>query len=151
MTKPQIITTPAGERLVIIPLAEYEALIGAAADAEEDAADIAAYDAAKEDLAKGAEEALPVDVCKLIMGGDSRLKAIRKWRGAQQSDVAAKAEIGQGYLSDLENGKRAGTPETLSKIARALDVPESWIGIGASTRVTPAEAPAPPGRSAGES
>ncbi len=127
MTKPQTITTPTGETLVVIPLAEYEALVDAAADAEEDAADVAAYDQAKAALAVGAESILPAEICKLIIGGDSRLKAIRKWRGLQQSDVAARAGIGQGYLSDLERGKRAGAPESLAKIASVLDVPEHWI------------------------
>lgn len=127
MSKPQTITTPGGETLVILPLAEYEALVDAAADADEDAADIAAYDEAKAALAAGEESILPPDVCKLILNGDSRLKAIRKWRGLQQSDVAAQAGIGQGYLSELEHGKRAGAAETLAKIARVLDVPEHWI------------------------
>jgi hypothetical protein len=127
MSKPQTITTPGGETLVILPLAEYEALVDAAADAEENAADIAAYDEAKGALAAGEESLLPPEVCKLILNGDSRLKAIRKWRGLQQSDVAAQAGIGQGYLSDLEHGKRAGAQETLTKVARVLDVPESWI------------------------
>lgn len=127
MSNPRTITTPGGETLVVLPLAEYEALVGAVAEAEEDAADIAAYDEAKAALAAGEETILPADVCKLILNGDSRLKAIRKWRGMQQSDVAAQAGIGQGYLSDLEHGKRAGAAETLAKIARALDVPEHWI------------------------
>lgn len=127
MSKPQTITTPNGETLVVLPLAEYEALVDAAAAAEEDEADVAAYDEAKAALAAGDETILPPDVCKLILNGDSRLKAIRKWRGLQQSDVAAKAGIGQGYLSDIEHGKRAGAAETLAKIARVLDVPEHWI------------------------
>jgi len=127
MSKPQTIITPSGETLVILPLAEYEALLDAAAGADEDAADVAAYDEAKAALAAGAEAILPPEVCKLLLNGDSRLKAIRRWRGLQQSEVAAQAGIGQGYLSDLEHGKRAGASETLAKIARVLDVPERWI------------------------
>jgi len=127
MGKPQTITTPSGETLVILPLAEYEALLDAAASADEDAADVAAYDDAKAALTTSVEEILPPEVCKLILNGESRLKAIRKWRGLQQSEVAAQAGIGQGYLSDLEHGKRAGAPETLAKIARVLDVPERWV------------------------
>lgn len=127
MRKPQIITTPAGETLVVLPIAEYEALVDVASEAEEDAADVAAYDEAKAALAVGAESVLPAEICKLILNGDSRLKAVRKWRGTQQNDVAAQAGIGQGYLSDLELGKRTGAPDTLSKIARVLDVPEHWI------------------------
>ena len=38
-----------------------------------------------------------------------------------------KTGIGQGYLSDLENGRRSGTPETIAKLAQALDVPVMWL------------------------
>ena len=43
---------------------------------------------------------------------------------------ARKAELAgaaQGYLSDLERGRRQGTPETLTRIAAALDVPAKWL------------------------
>jgi transcriptional regulator with XRE-family HTH domain len=36
--------------------------------------------------------------------------------------VSARAGIGKGYLSDIENGKRTGPVQTLQAIARALDV-----------------------------
>jgi transcriptional regulator with XRE-family HTH domain len=35
--------------------------------------------------------------------------------------------IGQGYLSDLESGRRTGTPETIAKLAQALNVPVEWL------------------------
>jgi transcriptional regulator with XRE-family HTH domain len=38
-----------------------------------------------------------------------------------------KTGIGQGYLSDLENGRRTGTPETVAKLAEALNVPVEWL------------------------
>jgi len=38
-----------------------------------------------------------------------------------------KTGIGQGYLSDLESGRRTGTPETIAKLAQALDVPVEWL------------------------
>jgi len=41
-----VFVTPKGDEMVILPKAEYEALLEAA----EDAADVAAYDAAKADL-----------------------------------------------------------------------------------------------------
>lgn len=37
--------------------------------------------------------------------------------------LAHKAKIGQGYISDLENGRRKGTVAALKEIARVLDVP----------------------------
>ncbi len=49
------------------------------------------------------------------------------WRGRSQVEIAELTGIGQGYLSDLENRRRAGTPETLEKLAKALDVLRSWL------------------------
>jgi hypothetical protein len=43
MNKPEIITSPSGDRLAVIPLDEYERLVNAANAATEDAADVAAY------------------------------------------------------------------------------------------------------------
>ncbi len=51
----QIIRTSSGERLIVLPEAEYDRLI----EASEMAADIAAYDAAKAKLDAGTEELLP--------------------------------------------------------------------------------------------
>jgi len=38
-----------------------------------------------------------------------------------------KTGIGQGYLSDLESGRRTGTTATIAKLAQALDVPVEWL------------------------
>ncbi|WP_163591167.1 helix-turn-helix domain-containing protein, partial [Klebsiella pneumoniae] len=35
--------------------------------------------------------------------------------------------LAQGYLSDIEGGRKKGTPETLAKLAEALDVPDFWL------------------------
>jgi mRNA interferase RelE/StbE len=40
-----------------------------------------------------------------------------KTRDETQRHLTFKAGIGQGYLSDLENGRRAGPPKTLAKLA----------------------------------
>lgn len=126
MSAPQIIRAPSGEELVVLPRAEYEALLERADHEAEDVEDVAIYDARKAELAAGGG-VLPPDVSAAIVRGDSRLKAIRKWRDATQLDLAFKTGIGQGYLSDLENGRRAGTAETIAKIAGALDVPKEWL------------------------
>ncbi|MGE0579838.1 MAG: helix-turn-helix domain-containing protein [Geminicoccaceae bacterium] len=70
---------------------------------------------------------LPPKVSAAILRGDSRLKAIRNWRGETQVNLASKTGNGQGYLSDLESGRRAGAPETIAKVAQALNVPEGWL------------------------
>jgi hypothetical protein len=126
MAPPQIIRTPNGEELVVLPRAEYEALIERADHEAEDAEDVALYDARKAELAAGGV-VLPPEVSAAILRGDSRLKAIRNWRGKTQLQLNFTTGIAQGYLSDLESGRRAGTPETIAKLAQALDVPEGWL------------------------
>ncbi len=93
---------------------------------DEDAHDIAIYDARKAELAKGGD-LLPPKVSAAILRGESRLKAIRNWRDETQLHLSFKTGIGQGYLSDLETGRRTGTPETIAKLAVALDVPVEWL------------------------
>jgi mRNA-degrading endonuclease RelE of RelBE toxin-antitoxin system len=126
MSEPQIIRTPGGEELVVLPRAEYEALLERAGHKAEDAEDVAIYDARKAELAAGGV-VLPPEVSAAILRGDSRLKAIRKWRDETQLHLESKTGIGQGYLSDLESGRRTGTPETIAKLAQALNVPVEWL------------------------
>jgi DNA-binding XRE family transcriptional regulator len=123
MSGPQIIRTPNGEELVVLPRAEYETLLERADHDAEDADDVAIYDARK---AAGGD-VLPPEVSAAILRGESRLKAIRNWRDETQLHLSSKTGIGQGYLSDLESGRRAGTTETIAKLAQALSVPVEWL------------------------
>ena len=93
----------------------------------EDAADIAAYDDAKARFLKDGGEALPADVSAFMLKGASLLTALRKWRGLSQIELASKASLSQGYLSDLETGRRSGGARTLDALARALDAPVVWL------------------------
>ena len=126
MRSPQIIRTPQGEELVVLPRADYEALVERADHEAEDAEDVAIYDARKAELAAGGG-ILPPEVSAAILRGDSRLKAIRNWRGETQLHLTFKTGIAQGYLSDLENGRRRGTSDTIAKLAQALNVPAEWL------------------------
>lgn len=126
MGTPQIIRTANGEELVVLPRAEYEALLGRADQEAEDAEDVAIYDARKAELDAGGI-VLPEAVSAAMLRGDSRLKAIRKWRDMTQLHIESKTDIGQGYLSDLESGRRTGTPETVAKLAKVLKVPVEWL------------------------
>jgi transcriptional regulator with XRE-family HTH domain len=62
-----------------------------------------------------------------MLRGDSLLKALRKWRDMTQLHLAFKTNIAQGYLSDIESGRRKGTVETLTAIAKALEAPPEWL------------------------
>jgi len=125
MNAPQIIKTPAGEELVVLPKADYEALVHAADEAMEDAADIAIYDARKADAVAAAP--LPADISMAILRGESRLRAVRKWRGLTQSELADRAGLTQGFLSDLESHRRTASADTAERLAGALEVTVSWI------------------------
>jgi DNA-binding XRE family transcriptional regulator len=123
----QVVKTPSGDEMVVIPKAEYDALLRLATEAAEDAADVAAYDAAMAEIAADPDSRLPVEISGLMLKGDRLIAAIRKWRGLTQVEIAASAGIAQGYLSDLEAGRRHGSVETLRSLAKAMNVPESWL------------------------
>jgi transcriptional regulator with XRE-family HTH domain len=119
MTEPQMIRISGGEELIALPRAEYHAFLERADHDAEDADDIAIYHARPAELANGGV-VLPPAVSAAMLRGESRLKAIRSWRGKTQIHLNIKAGIGHGYMSDLENGRCAGTPETIAKLAPAL-------------------------------
>jgi len=114
----QIITSPAGERLVVLAEVEYQALVEAA----EEAADEAAIRRFKERLAAGEEELLPEEMVDRILGGENPIRVWRQHRGLSVKALAESAGIAPAYLSQIETGKRDGTLSTIKKIADALDV-----------------------------
>jgi ribosome-binding protein aMBF1 (putative translation factor) len=123
----QTITTPSGEELVVLSRADYDRLLAMTAEAEEDLADVRAYDAAVADLAAGSASPLPAELSALLLKYKSRLRAVRRWRGMSQAELAVKVGIRQGYLSDLETKRRKGVASTIERLAAALDVPVAWI------------------------
>jgi transcriptional regulator with XRE-family HTH domain len=52
------------------------------------------------------------------------LKKLREREGLSQLELAKRAKVGQGYISELEAGQKKNPGlETLRKIAKALGVP----------------------------
>jgi DNA-binding XRE family transcriptional regulator len=130
MGDPQFIRTPTGDELVVLSRADYDDLVARAAivdEEAEDADDVAIFDARMAELAKPGLGPLPADLSAMVLSSDSFLQALRKWRGKTQVALAEAAGIQQGYLSDLESGRRNGAPDTLERLARALEVPLDWI------------------------
>ncbi len=137
---PSIFTTPKGDEMVVLAKADYDELLAAAnarAEADEDADDIAIYDARKAGLAEDRDAPLPAEVSAALMRGDSLLKAVRQWRGMSQVELASAANITQGYLSDLENRKRTLSPDAAERVAAALQAPVEWLGMPNMTASTP--------------
>lgn len=113
--------TDKGE-VAILPRKEYEALVAKAAEADEDAGTARLVARARKEIAAGGA-VIPLDVVNRIADGENPVRVIREWRDITQLHLAHKTNIGQGYISDLENGRRKGTVAALKEIARVLEVP----------------------------
>lgn len=114
----RIITTPGGERLVLVPESDFEALVAAA----EDNADRAAVAEFRRKLAAGEEELIPAPVADRLLSGENRVRVWREHRGLSGAALAKQAGLAQAYLSQIETGAREGTVETYGKLAAALGV-----------------------------
>lgn len=115
--KAQTITTPAGERLVMLPEAEFAALVEAA----EDATDRTAVARFRRALAEGDEELVPAAIVDRILSGENRVKVWREHRGLTQDALAREADVVEHALVEIESGRQDGTVETLRRIAAVLD------------------------------
>ena len=113
--------TERGE-VAILPRKEYEALAAKAAEADEDAGTARLVARARKEIADGGA-VIPLEVVNRIADGENPIRVIREWKDITQLYLAHKTNIGQGYISDLENGRRKGTVAALKEIARVLDVP----------------------------
>jgi transcriptional regulator with XRE-family HTH domain len=69
---------------------------------------------------------IPKEIVDRIARGENALRALREWRGKTQLYLAHKTNIGQGYISDLESGRRKGTTTALKKIADVLKLPAPY-------------------------
>jgi DNA-binding XRE family transcriptional regulator len=114
----QIIVTPAGERLVVLAEADYEALVEAA----EDIQDAAAVQRFQDRLALGQEELIPLEMVERMLAGENRIKVWREHRGLTITELASAAGLSQPYLSQIENGARKGRGDKLQAIAKVLGV-----------------------------
>ena len=112
----QVITSPSGERLVVLPETDYIDLTRRA----EDAADGDAVRRFRAALAAGEEELLPADLVDRLLSGDNPLRVWREYRGLTIKALAQETGVAPSYLSQIETGKRAGTVETLSRLAAVL-------------------------------
>jgi len=108
--------------VAILPRKEYEALVAKAAEADEDAGTARLVARAGRDVAAGAP-LLSKDVVDRLAKGENPVRVLRQWRDVTQMDLASKASISQSHISDIESGRRTGTPTALRRIADALKVP----------------------------
>jgi helix-turn-helix protein len=113
--------TARGE-VAILPRKEYEALAAKAAEADEDAGTARIVARARKEIAAGAP-LLPKQVVDRFVKGDNPVRVLREWRDVTQLHLSFKTGLSQGYISDVETGRRRGAATALRRIADALKVP----------------------------
>ena len=114
----QIIERDGKPEWAVLPYEEYLQLLEQAELLE----DIRDFDAISAAIERGDEELIPAEVVYAILDGENPIKVWREYRGLTQQQLADKAGISKPYLSQIETGKRTGTTEILSAIAKSLDV-----------------------------
>ncbi|MBD3896148.1 helix-turn-helix transcriptional regulator [Halomonas sp. ML-15] len=117
MGTPQFIQTPAGERLVVLSEQDYARLLEQA----EDHHDIQAAHEVRARIEAG-EETFPSSVVEALLNGGAPVKVFREHRGLRAGELAERAGISQGYLSEIEAGKKSGSLAVLKRIAGVLGV-----------------------------
>jgi hypothetical protein len=113
--------TARGE-IAILPRKEYEALAAKAAEADEDAGTARIVARARKGIADGAP-LLPKQVVDRFAKGENPVRVLREWRDVTQLYLSFKTGLSQGYVSDVETGRRKGTAAALRRIADVLKVP----------------------------
>jgi Helix-turn-helix len=119
--------TPRGE-VAILPRKDYEELLAKASEADEDAGTARLVAKVRKEIASGGP-LLPKDVVDRLADGANPVRVLREWRerewpdGMTQMYLSFKTGLSQGYISDIENGRRTGTAAALRLIADVLEVP----------------------------
>jgi Helix-turn-helix domain len=94
----------------------------AATVTDEDAGTARLVARARGEVAAGAP-LLPKHLIDRLAKGDNPVRVLREWRDVTQLHLSFKTNLSQGYISDVETGRRKGTAAALRLIADALEVP----------------------------
>lgn len=113
--------TARGE-VAILPRKEYEKLAAKAAEADEDAGTARLVGRARAGVAAGGP-LLPKHVVDRLGKGENAVRVLREWRDVTQLYLSFKTNLSQGYISDVETGRRTGTAAALRRIGVVLKVP----------------------------
>ena len=106
----------------ILPREEYETLVAKAIEADENMSIARLVARARKEIVSGVP-LFSKKIANRIAEGENAPRMLREWRDVIQLNHSAKTDIGRGYISDLERGRRKGRTMVLKKIAGALHVP----------------------------
>jgi len=107
---------------VTIPRAEYERLKALEREVSEDIGTARLVARAKKEISEGAP-VVSMAAANRLANGENPIRVLRQYREKSQEEMCAAIGIAQGYLSELETGKRKGPLSLHQKIARCLGVP----------------------------
>jgi len=110
---------PQGDDIVILSRKEYDQLVAAA---NEDAADTEILRRSIARVQSGEEKTFSSAEVDEFLAAKTPLAFFRKKRGLSQDILAKRAGITQGYLSEIEIGRKSGDVQTLRKIADLLKI-----------------------------
>jgi DNA-binding XRE family transcriptional regulator len=108
----KFIVTPGGEKLAILPAAEYENM-----------RDALVHQVAMADYRAGRIGALSLEEVQTLLAAPTPLAFWRAKRGITQAALAKAAGTTQPHVADLESGKHGGSLEIMARIAKVLAVP----------------------------
>lgn len=117
--KAQIIEKNGRPEFAVIPYEDYQHFLELLQD-ETDAGTVAEF---HESYSAGREFMIPAEIVNRELAGESAIKLWREYRGLTQQELSERAGISKAYLSQIESGKRQGRLDTLSALARSLEVP----------------------------
>jgi DNA-binding XRE family transcriptional regulator len=125
---------PQGDDIVILSRKEYDQLIAAT---NEDAADAEILRRSIARVKSGEEETFTSAEVDAFLAAKTPLAFFRKKRGISQDTLAKQAGITQGYLSEIEIGRKSGDVQTLRKIADVLKVSLDALVVSDASIETP--------------
>ncbi|MBU0968739.1 MAG: helix-turn-helix domain-containing protein [Proteobacteria bacterium] len=102
----------------VIPFSEYQKLCKALEDAE----DVKDIETNLQAIQEGKEITVPGEVTFAILDGTNPIRAWREHKQIKMNELAGKVGISSAYLSQIENGKRNPTIDTLKSIAKELAI-----------------------------
>ncbi|OAE43946.1 helix-turn-helix domain-containing protein [Brucella intermedia] len=114
----QIITTPDGSEMAVLPKAEYDSMLEALRDKQ----DVLRAEIFRLKVERGDEELIPAEFVNRMIDGENKIKVWRDYRGMSAKALADAAGISAAYLSQIEKGVREGSLDAMKKIAEALKV-----------------------------
>ena len=114
----QIIEKNGKPEWAVIPFSEYKKL----QEALEEADDIKDIEDNLKAIQEGKEITVPGEVTFAILDGANPVRAWREHKQIKMNELAKKVGISSAYLSQIENGKRNPTIDTLKAIAYSLEI-----------------------------